>query len=49
MKDPAFLSDMEKAKLTPDYMSGEELQKIAGKFANVTPELVDRTKKALEW
>ena len=49
VKDPAFLADMDKAKLVADHMSGADIQKIADKFSTVTPEVVERTKKALEW
>jgi hypothetical protein len=47
--DPAFLADMKQLRITVDPESADYLAKIAGKFADVSPELIDRMKKALEW
>jgi tripartite-type tricarboxylate transporter receptor subunit TctC len=49
LMDPAFLADMKQLHITVDPESADYLAKIAGKFADVSPELVDRMKKALEW
>lgn len=49
MKDPAFLAEMAKAKLDVKPASGETLQALASKFSDVSPELIERTKTALEW
>ncbi|HEU0071915.1 MAG TPA: tripartite tricarboxylate transporter substrate-binding protein [Alphaproteobacteria bacterium] len=49
MKDPTFVAEMTKAKMDIKPASGEEMQALAGKFSGVSPELVEKTKKALEW
>jgi tripartite-type tricarboxylate transporter receptor subunit TctC len=49
VQDPSFLGDMKRLHISVDAESADYLAKIAGKFDNVSPELVDRMKKALEW
>jgi tripartite-type tricarboxylate transporter receptor subunit TctC len=49
LKDPAFLADMKQLRMTVDPESADYLAKIAGKFNDVSPELLDRMRKALEW
>jgi tripartite-type tricarboxylate transporter receptor subunit TctC len=49
MKDPAFLADMKQLRMTVDPESADDLAKIASKFGDVSPVLLDRMKKVLEW
>ena len=49
MKDERLLADIEKSKMELSTATGEHLQDVTKMFANVSPELLDRTKKALEW
>jgi tripartite-type tricarboxylate transporter receptor subunit TctC len=49
MTDPAFLAEMKQARMAVDPASAAYVQSIADKFADVSPELLERTKKALEW
>lgn len=49
LRDPAFLADMKRMRLTVAPQSPEYLAKIAGKFADVSPDLVSAMKKALDW
>jgi tripartite-type tricarboxylate transporter receptor subunit TctC len=49
LKDPAFLADMKRLRLTVDPASADYLAKIAARFANVSPDLLASMKKALEW
>jgi len=49
LKDPAFLADMKQLRMTVDPQSADYLANIAGKFGDVSPELLDRMQKALEW
>jgi tripartite-type tricarboxylate transporter receptor subunit TctC len=49
LKDPAFLADMKRMRMTVEPESAAYLAGIASKFGDVSPELVDRMKKALEW
>jgi tripartite-type tricarboxylate transporter receptor subunit TctC len=49
LKDPAFLADMKQLRMTVDPQSADYLAKIASKFGDVSPELLGRMQKALEW
>jgi len=49
VQDPAFLADMKQQRMTVDPESADYLAKIASKFDAVSPELLDRMQKALEW
>jgi tripartite-type tricarboxylate transporter receptor subunit TctC len=49
VKDPAFLADMKRLRMTVDPQSTDYLANIAAKFGDVPPELLNRMKKALEW
>jgi tripartite-type tricarboxylate transporter receptor subunit TctC len=49
MKDTAFLADMRQLRMTVGPASAEYLQTIAAKFGDVSPELLERMQKALEW
>jgi tripartite-type tricarboxylate transporter receptor subunit TctC len=49
MKDPEFLADMERVKITPIPESGQYLQGLAGKFADISPAVVAKAKEAVEW
>jgi tripartite-type tricarboxylate transporter receptor subunit TctC len=49
MKDPQFVAEMTKSKMDIKPATGEEMQALAVKFSGVSPELVEKTKKALEW
>jgi len=49
LKDPSFLGDMKNLRMSVDPQSADYLGKIASKFANVSPQLLDHMKKALEW
>jgi tripartite-type tricarboxylate transporter receptor subunit TctC len=47
MKDPAFLADAEKRKLSIDPTSHQELHGMITKIVSASPELVTRVKKAI--
>jgi tripartite-type tricarboxylate transporter receptor subunit TctC len=47
LKDPAFLADGEKLKLSIDYVSGERSRKMLEQFANYPAELRDKARVAL--
>lgn len=47
MADPALLDDAKKGKLEVEYVTGEELQKLAGKMMSQPPSVVERVKKLL--
>jgi tripartite-type tricarboxylate transporter receptor subunit TctC len=49
MKDERLLADIEKSKMELSTATGEHLQDVTKMFAHVSPELLERTKKALEW
>lgn len=49
LKDPAFLADMRGLRMTVAPEPADYLSRIASKFADVPPKLVDRMRKALEW
>ena len=46
MKDPEFLADAEKIKLTVGPMAGEELQKLVRQVSDLPPELLDKVRTA---
>ena len=46
MKDPEFLADAAKTKLTVGPMTGEELQKLIAKVSNLTPEMLAKVRTA---
>ncbi len=43
-KDPEYLEDAKKLKLTLGPMTGEELQKLVGEVSNLTPALLEKVK-----
>ena len=49
LEDPAFLADMKQLRVAVDPQSAAYLAKIASRFGDVSPELLDRMQKALEW
>jgi tripartite-type tricarboxylate transporter receptor subunit TctC len=42
MKDPEFLADAQKTKLTIGPITGEELQQLVGEVANLSPALAEK-------
>jgi tripartite-type tricarboxylate transporter receptor subunit TctC len=46
MKDPEFLADAERTKLTVGPITGEELQQLVGEVANLTPALAEKVQAA---
>jgi tripartite-type tricarboxylate transporter receptor subunit TctC len=46
MKDPEFLADAARTRLTVDPITGEELQKLVGEVANLSPALMDKVRAA---
>jgi len=49
MGDPQFAAELSKSKMEIKSATGEEIQALAVKFSGVSPDLVEKTKKALEW
>jgi len=49
LKDPGFLADMKRLRISVDPASADYLARIARKFDNVSPDLLDRMRKALEY
>jgi tripartite-type tricarboxylate transporter receptor subunit TctC len=47
MKDPAFLADAEKRKLSIDVRNAATTQALVEKITGASPELVSRVKKAI--
>ncbi len=47
LKDPAFLAEAEKAKLTLDPVTGDELEKMVGELFTLDPALLARLKDIL--
>jgi tripartite-type tricarboxylate transporter receptor subunit TctC len=43
-KDPEFLSEAERSKLSVDPITGEELQKLVADVSNLPPELVEKVR-----
>ena len=48
MKDPEFLAEAERTKLTIGPLSGDELQKLVAEVASLPPELIEKVKAAYE-
>jgi tripartite-type tricarboxylate transporter receptor subunit TctC len=46
MKDPEFLADVERTRLTVSPMTGEDLQKLVVDVANLPPALLDKVRAA---
>ena len=47
LKDPAFVAEAEKAKLTLDPVTGEELEKLVGDLFTLDPSLLAKLKDIL--
>jgi tripartite-type tricarboxylate transporter receptor subunit TctC len=48
MRDPEFLAEADRTKLTVGPLPGEELQKLVAEVSSLTPELVEQVKAAYE-
>jgi tripartite-type tricarboxylate transporter receptor subunit TctC len=48
MKDPEFVAEAQRTKLTVSPLAGEELQKLVGEVASLPPELIEKVKAAFE-
>ena len=48
MKDPEFLAEAERTKLTVGPLPGEELQMLVAEVSSLTPELIEQVKAAYE-
>lgn len=48
MKDPEFLAEADRSKLTVGPLTGEELEKLVAEVSSLTPELVEKVKAAYE-
>src|SRR5215207_7810540 len=48
MKDPEFLAEADRTKLTVGPLAGEELQKLVTEVSGLTPELTEKVKAAYE-
>jgi tripartite-type tricarboxylate transporter receptor subunit TctC len=46
VKDPEFLADAERTKLTVGPLAGENLQKLVAEVTNVSPELLEKVRAA---
>ena len=46
MKDPEFLADAERTKITVNPMSGEDLEKLVAEIADLKPELLEKVRAA---
>ena len=46
MKDPQFLADVEKTKLTVSPMTGESLQRLVAQVSDLPPVLIDKVRAA---
>jgi tripartite-type tricarboxylate transporter receptor subunit TctC len=46
VKDPEFLAEANKSKLTVGPLAGEELQKLIGEVSDLPPELIDKVRAA---
>jgi tripartite-type tricarboxylate transporter receptor subunit TctC len=46
MKDPEFIADAERSKLTLGPLPGEELQKLVSEVSNLAPALLEKVKAA---
>lgn len=47
MKDPGFVAELKKHKLTLNPRTGEQVKALVDKIVNASPELVERVKKAV--
>ena len=48
MKDPEFLAEADRSKLTVGPLAGEELQQLVAEVSSLTPELIEKVKAAYE-
>ncbi len=48
MKDPEFLAEAERTKLTVGPLPGEELQKLVAEVSSLSPEMIEKVKAANE-
>src|SRR6185295_19635822 len=48
MKDPEFLAEAERTKLTVGPLPGEELQKLVAEVASLSPDMIEKVKAANE-
>ena len=46
MKDPEFLAEVERTKLTVNPFTGEELQTMVRSVSNLSPELLEKVRAA---
>jgi len=46
MKDPDFLADAQRIKITVNPLSGEELQKLVAEVSNLSPALLEKVRTA---
>ena len=46
MKDPEFLAEAEKTKLTVGTLPGEELQKLVADVAAISPAILEKVRAA---
>jgi tripartite-type tricarboxylate transporter receptor subunit TctC len=46
MKDPEFLAEAERTKLTVGPLPGEELQKLVAEVSGLSPEMIEKVKAA---
>ena len=46
MKDPEFLAEAEKTKLTVGPLPGEELQKLVADVASIKPDILEKVRAA---
>ena len=47
MKDPEFLAEAERTKLTVGPLPGEELQKLVNEVTSLSPEMIEKVKAAI--
>jgi hypothetical protein len=47
MKDPAFLADAAKLKLSIDFRNAEQVEVMVNKIVGASPELVTKVKQAI--
>jgi tripartite-type tricarboxylate transporter receptor subunit TctC len=46
MKDPEFLADVERTRLSVNPITGEEMQKLVADVSNMSPDLLDKVRAA---
>ena len=44
MKDPEFLDETQKSKLTVNPMTGEDLQKLVAQVSDLSPALLEKVR-----